>query len=153
LRPRPQRTASYWQASPVDDHPADEHEYVVKSEPQADWSHKAVTGTLPGPVPLQVQVQAWPMYDHPPALHEYAKKSEPQANWPQATVIGTSPGPLPVHWHEPPSKPAPASGPGGTPASGPGGTPASREPPQAWSVDDQPAALHAYVVKSEPHAD
>jgi hypothetical protein len=102
-------------------------------------------------VPLQEQVHAWPVDDQPAALHAYVVKSEPHADWPQATVTGTSPGPLPVHWHGPLSKLAPASG--GTPASGPGGTPASREPPQAWSVDDQPAALHAYVVKSEPHAD
>ena len=88
---------------PVHDQPAALQEYVVKSDPHADWPQYAVTGTPPGPVPLQEHVQDWPVHDQPVALQEYVVKSDPHADWPQSTVTGYPPGPLPEHWQMPAS--------------------------------------------------
>jgi len=57
---------------------------------------------------------------------------DPQADWPQDTVTGPL-GPVPLHSQPPASEPA----------SGPHAGPAS----------DQPAALHEYVRRFDPHAD
>jgi hypothetical protein len=65
---------------PVPDQPVALQEYVVKSEPQADCPQYAVTGTPPGPVPLQEHVQDWLVPDQPAALQAYVMKSEPQAD-------------------------------------------------------------------------
>jgi hypothetical protein len=111
-----------------------EQRYVLLSSPQAVWPQFAVTGTPPGPVPVQLQ---HPEPENVNSSFEqiYVLLSIPHAVWPHAAVTGTPPGPVPVQLQ---------------PASAPESTPPSAQPALAKL---KPEELQAYVFSSSPHAD
>jgi hypothetical protein len=118
-------------------------EYVFPSSPHAVAPQAAVTGTPPGPVPVQLHPESTapesgveqPSAENakPDALQEYVFPSSPHAVAPQAAVTGTPPGPVPMQLH--PESTAPASG---------------VEQPSAENA--KPDALQEYVFSSSPQA-